>query len=376
MHRTRLATLLIVAALIVGVSAAGCAQSKVPAAAKVTLTGRVDRQDGTPAGGLRLALTRIPDLGELAFQGIPVAATLGTACLADDPPPLCKLLQRTQTDATGTYTVHMSGSDVQGTFNTATNFDLTAQLPAKASQVDGPSVRASFQIQRTELTVPVLRFWEPDHVSAGGDAKTVTLDWTPFRSVNEYTAHFSADGQEIWSGAADPGATMDARAFEDANGVVHISAAASAEGPDTTFQLWYTSQGIGFRGTAGAPESRGKPCVAEGQQSPCALTDGAFDHPLADPSCAQAQCAANGWVYVDLGKPEPVGTVFARANPGGALTVETSDDAKSWTVRATARDPGRFARIALPDTVSARYVRVRTAQGTRLTGLTQLSVWP
>ncbi|HTI23416.1 MAG TPA: discoidin domain-containing protein [Kutzneria sp.] len=371
MPRTRLALLLIVAAL-----AGGCAQSKVPAAAKVTLTGRVDRQDGTPAGGLRLALTRVPDLGELAFQGIPVAATLGTACLSDDPPPVCKLLQRTQTDTTGTYTVHMSGSDVQGTFNTATNFDLTAQLPARASQVDGPSVRASFQIQRTELTVPVLRFWEPDHVIANGDTKNVTLDWARFGTVREYTAHFSAGGQEIWSATTDPGATMDARAFEDVDGVVHISTAASAAGPDTTFQLFYTSQGIGFRGTAGAPESRGKPCVAEGQQSPCALTDGSFDHPLAEPSCAQPPCAVNGWVYVDLGKPEPVGTVFARANPGGALTVETSDDAKNWTVRATARDAGRFARIALPDPVSARYVRVRCAEGTRLTGLTQLSVWP
>jgi len=371
MPRTRLALLLIVAAL-----AGGCAQSKVPAAAKVTLTGRVDRQDGTPAGGLRLALTRVPDLGELAFQGIPVAATLGTACLSDDPPPVCKLLQRTQTDATGTYTVHMSGSDVQGTFNTATNFDLTAQLPARASQVDGPSVRASFQIQRTELTVPVLRFWEPDHVIANGDTKNVTLDWARFGTVREYTAHFSAGGQEIWSATTDPGATMDARAFEDVDGVVHISTAASAAGPDTTFQLFYTSQGIGFRGTAGAPESRGKPCVAEGQQSPCALTDGSFDHPLAEPSCAQPPCAVNGWAYVDLGKPEPVGTVFARANPGGALTVETSDDAKNWTVRATARDAGRFARIALPDPVSARYVRVRCAEGTRLTGLTQLSVWP
>ncbi|GAA3440440.1 discoidin domain-containing protein [Kutzneria kofuensis] len=371
MHRTRAAALLVVAAL-----AAGCAQSKVPTNAKVTLTGRVDRQDGTPAGNLRLALTRIPDLGEVAFQGIPVAATLGTACLADDPPPLCKLLQRTETDANGTYTVHMTGSDVQGTFNTATNFDLTAQLPRTGSEVDGPSVRAGFQIQRTELTVPVLRFWEPDHVSAGGDAKNVTLDWSAFKNVNEYAAHFAVDGQEIWTDTAEPGATMDARAFEDANGVVHISAAAGAPGPDTTFQLWYTSQGIGFRGTAGAPESRGKPCYAEGQQSPCTLTDGSFDHPLAEPSCPEAQCSVNGWVSVDLGKPEPVGAVFARANPAGGLTVETSDDGKNWTARGNATDSGRFQKITLADPVTARYVRVHGNQGSKLTGLTQLSVWP
>lgn len=376
MHITRPAALLAVAALLVSTAATGCAQSKVPTDAKVTLTGKVARQDGSPAGNLRLALTRIPDLGELAFQGIPVAATLGTACLADDPPPLCKLLQRAETDAGGTYTVHMSGSDVRGTFNTATNFDLTAQLPRTGSDVDGPSVRASFEIQRPDLTVPPLRFWEPDHVTAKGDAKNVVLDWAPFKNMNEYTAHFAVNGQEIWSGPAEPAATMDAREFEDANGVLHISAAASAPGPDTTFQLRYTSQGIGFRGTAGAPESRGKPCVAEGRPGPCALTDGSFDHPLADPSCADAQCAANGWVYVDLGKPEPVGTVFARANPAGALTVDTSDDAVSWTPRAADEGSDRFVKIGLPSTVTARYVRVRAAAGSRLTGLTQVSVWP
>lgn len=367
MHRIRVAALLAVAALV-----AGCTQSKVPTNAKVTLTGQIARQDGTPAGDLRLALTRVPDVGELVFQGIPVAALMGTACLADDPPPLCKLLQRTTTDRQGTYAVHMTGADVQGTFNTATYFDLTAQLPRDGSEVDGPSIRASFQIQRTDLTVPTLRFWEPDHVTAGGDARTTKLDWAAFGAVHDYTAHFSVNGQEIWSGRAQ--STMDARVFEDVNGVVHVSATAGAPGPDnTTFQLTYTSQGIGFKGRAGAPESRGKPCHTQDQQAPCTLTDGAFDHPLPDQACAQP-CTPNGWVYVDLGAPEQVGTVFARANPAGALTVETSDDAKNWTQRATG--DGQFAAIALPTPVTARYVRVHGSAGAKLTGLTQLSIWP
>jgi len=367
MHRTGAAALLVVAAL-----AAGCAQSKVPTDAKVTLTGKVVRQDGAPAGDLRLALTRVPDLGELAFQGIPVAVTLGTACLADDPPPLCKLLQRATTDGQGTFTVHMNGSDVQGSFGTATTFDLAAQLPRSGSDVDGPSVRASFEIQRTDLTVPTLRFWEPDHVTVGGDARTTTLDWAPITDVNDYTAHFSVNGQEIWSDTA--AATMDSRAFEDANGVVHISTAASADGPDTRFKLFYTSQGVGFRGRAGAPESRGKACFAENNESqPCQLTDGSFDHPLPEPACAEP-CSANGWAYVDLGAPKPVGTVFARANQAGQLTVETSDDAKTWTARGAG--DGQFAKITLPTAVTARYVRVHAAPGSKLTGLTQLSVWP
>jgi hypothetical protein len=367
MHRIRAAALLAVAAL-----AAGCAQSKVPTDAKVTLTGQLVRQDGTPAGDLKLALTRVPDLGELAFQGIPVAVTLGTACLADDPPPLCKLLQRATTDGRGTFTVHMNGSDVQGTFGTATTFDLDAQLPARGSDVDGPSVRAGFEIQRTELTVPPLRFWEPDHVTVGGDARTTALDWARMPGADGYTAHFSVNGQEIWSGAAE--ATMDSRVFEDTNGVVHISAGASAEGPDTTFRLFYTSQGVGFRGRAGIPESRGKPCFAENNTSgPCQLTDGSFDHPLGESSCAEP-CSTNTWAYVDLGAPEPVGAVFARANQAGSLTVETSDDATTWTARTSG--DGQFAAIALPTRVTARYVRVRTASGSKLTGLTQLSVWP
>ena len=368
MHKIRVAAFLAVAAL-----AAGCAQSKVPTDAKVTLTGKVTRQDGAPAGNLRLALTRVPDPGELVFQGIPVAVTLGTPCLADDPPPLCKLLQRPSTDSQGVYTVHMDGSDVKGTFNTATYFDLTAQLDRTGAEVDGPSVRASFQIQRTELTLPALRFWEPDHVSVGGDSRTTTADWSALPNMNGYQAHFAVNGQEIWSEKARPGATMDARAFEDANGVVHISAAAGADGPDTTFQLTYTSQGVGFTGRAGAPESRGKPCVAQDQPGPCALTDGSFDHPLPEADCTQP-CTPNGWVYVDLGKPEPVGTVFARADQVGTLTVETSDDAKTWTGRATG--DGQFAKITLPAGVTARYVRVHGSPGSKLTGLTQLSVWP
>ncbi len=348
------------ALLVLAVLAAGCAQSKVPTDAKVTVTGSLARQDGQPAGNLRLALTRVPDLGELAFQGIPVAVTLGTACLANDPPPLCKLLQRATTDGHGAFTVHMNGADVQGSFGTATTFDLAAQLPKSGSEVDGPSVRASFEIQRVELTVPTLKFWEPDHVAVGGDAKTTTLDWSRITDVNDYTTHFSVDGQEIWSDEAE--ATMDSRAFEDANGVVHISAAASADGPDTTFKLFYTSQGVGFHGRAGAPESRGKPCIAEHQ--PCRLTDGSFQHPLPD----------EAWAYVDLGAPQPVGTIFARANQAGPLTVETSDDAKTWTPRATG--DGQFAKIALPTAVSARYVRVHGSAASKLTGLTQLSVWP
>lgn len=365
MHKIRVAAALLATAVF----ATGCAQSKVPANAKVTLTGTITRQDGAPAGNQKLALTRVPDLGELAFQGIPVAVTLGTACLADDPPPLCKLVQRATTDGQGTYTVHMDGSDVQGTFNTATNFDLAAQLPRTGTEVDGPSVRAGFEIQRTELTVPALRFWEPDHVTVGGDARTTTLDWAAFGDGHDYTVHFSVNGQEVWSD--DAAATMDARTFEDVNGVIHLSAAASADGPDTTFQLTYTSQGIGFRGRAGAPESRGKPCFADSQ--PCQLTDGSFDRPLPETACAQP-CTPNNWVYVDLGRAEPVGTVVARANPAGMLTVETSDDAKNWTARATG--DGRFAKITLPTAVTARYVRVHAAAGSKLTGLTQLSVWP
>ncbi|WP_211769280.1 discoidin domain-containing protein [Kutzneria sp. CA-103260] len=361
MHRTRLpAAVLVTGLLAMAALATGCAQSKVPTDAQVTLTGQITRPDGAPAGNLRLALTRVPDLGELAFQGIPVAVTLGTACLADNPPPLCKLLQQATTDGQGTFAIHMNGSDVQGSFGTATTFDLAAQLPRSGSEVDGPSVRAGFEIQRTDVTVPTLRFWHPDHVTVGGDARTTTLDWAPITDVNDYTAHFSVNGQEIWSDQA--AATMDSRAFEDANGVVHISAAASADGPDTTFKLFYTSQGVGFRGRAGAPESRGKPCVAE--QQPCQLTDGSFDHPLPE----------SAWAYVDLGGPQPVGTVFARANQAGSLTVETSDDARNWTTRATG--DGQFAKITLPVGITARYVRVHGAAGSRITGLTQLSVWP
>jgi hypothetical protein len=371
-HKIRAVVLLLAAAL-----AGGCAQSKVPADAKVTLTGRLLRPDGSPAAARPLALTRVPDLGEVASQGIPVAATLGAACLADDPPPLCKLRQRTTSDAQGAFTVHMSGSDVRGTFATATNFDLAAQLPRTGTEVDGPSVRTSFQIQRADLTVPTLRFWEPGHVTATGDARKVALDWDRQPNVSDYTMHFAVGGQEIWSDAA--AATMDARAFEDAHGVLHLAMTASAPGPDTTFATTYVSQGVAFTGQAGAPESRGRDCYAEGPAGPlriqpCTLTDGSFDHPLSEPQCANSPCETDNWVYVDLGAPTRIGAVFLRGVPGGPVAVDTSDDAATW--RPSGHDTAGTPFVVLNTDVTARYVRVRRDGDARLTGLTQVSVWP
>lgn len=375
MRKIRVAALLALAALT-----AGCAQSKVPAGAAVTLTGQVVRQNGEPAANLRLALIRVPDLGEVAAQGLMVVGTLGTACLADNPPQVCKILRTVNSDGQGRFTVHMSGSDVRGSFNTATNFGLSAQLPATGDEVGGPTVQTNFLIQRTDLAVPALKFWEPQHVTAVGDAAKTTVGWDPLAGASGYTVHFAKDYQDVWATDGAPGSTVDARAFEDVNGVIRVSTTGSAAGPDTSFDTTYTSQGIPFTGRAGRPESRAAACYTDGPDgkptpvSPCVLTDGSFEHPLIQPECPSNDCTAatEHWVYLDLGRPQQIGAVFARGvSPGQPVAIETSDDAHTWSPRGSGA--GRFMKVSLLETVTARYVRLRASS---LAGLTQVSVWP
>ena len=52
--------------------------------------------------------------------------SLFTACLADPPPDLCRrrTVRRATTGTDGTYTVHLTGRDTQGSFGTVSTMSL------------------------------------------------------------------------------------------------------------------------------------------------------------------------------------------------------------------------------------------------------------
>src|SRR5689334_4367021 len=129
----------------------GCARSEVPRDAAVRVHGRLLTASGAPAAHRRVALARVPDPLELVTQGVVVAGTFGVPCLAEHPPPLCRLLRRTGTGGDGRYAFAMDGEAVRGSVGEASPFQLSAALPARHGQLTGPVIESGFLVQRTDL---------------------------------------------------------------------------------------------------------------------------------------------------------------------------------------------------------------------------------
>jgi hypothetical protein len=389
---------LVVMAIVVVVVATGCVRSKVDPGAQVVLRGALSLADGSPAAGVRVALVRVPDIGEVLFQGMVVAGTVGVACLSSEPPPVCKLVQSVTTDANGEYIFRMRGSDVRGTLGQATNFHLSAVAPGQSGQT-GSSIDVGFRIQRENLTIPALRFWEPRNLSARPGPDHVTVDWLPADDRNDvsksYRVHFTTGAPgtaDVWQQEAAPGDRIDARATADLRGNVHVTAYGAVKGPDTKFTITYASQRIAFLGVAGAPVSRGSACWVQGVAEPvrldtCTLTDGSYAQSYPQQRCDNSgrngagsasppsACRANTSMYVDLGGgPRPILAVFAHSlGASGETLVETSDDTERWTVRG--RLDSEFS-VAILQGVAGRYVRLRAANsGTPIDRLHELSIW-
>lgn len=372
-----------VSGILVVTLMAGCAASKVDPKAAVDLHGTLLRPDRSVAKAINVGLFRTPDPAELLTVGVTAGAALVT-CLSKQSLPICKTVQQQHTNATGTYRFQMRGEDVQGFFGQASPFSLAATLSAT-----GPSVQSDFKIQRAALAVPTRTFWQPKQLSANVDNGQVRVEWDDLSSASGYTADFTNGDVLVWSQPAKSGDTVDPRALEDFQPAFHVTAKASEDGPDTTFETTYRSQQVRTDANAGAPSSRGAGCFVQGATAPvrldpCPLTDGKVDTsfssqtcPTAKPSASPPPCPANTAVWLDLGESRPVHTLFARGLSTAGLTVDTSDDGVKWTKRTTVSSPGSFEKISLPETVNARYVRLGTLRQTDpITSLTEFSVWP
>lgn len=374
---------------------AGCVKSKVDPEADVTLRGTLRLADGSPAADVWVGLLRVPDLGEVLFQGLVVAGTFGIPCLSPEPPPVCKTVQSTRTNADGEYVFRLRGADVRGTFGQAVSFQLSAVAPGR-SGLPGPSIDTGFEIQREELSLPAMRFWEPSRLTATAGEDRVTVDWSAIDDATgasgPYEVHFTGDEPAaalVWQQPAGPGDWVDARAIADLRGTVHVTAHSTTDGPDTTFRTTYGSQRIGVRGAAGPPASRGSACWEQSpdgpvRHDPCTLTDGSYAQSFPEFRCDAGQpdqaaatpsaCTGTASPSVDLGSRRPIGAVFAHhlALSGEAI-VEVSDDGQRWTEHG--RLSGGFGMVDL-DRATGRYVRLRPADSTAtITALHELSVW-
>ncbi len=346
----------LLAVLVLAGSLAGCESSQVDRSATVEVSGRIVRADGSPAAGAAVGLEARPGAGEVLGSALLVPLTLFTACLADPPPAICRgrSVRRTTTAADGTYAFALKGKDTQGFLGTATSLALTAELPAGAGEVAGAAVTATFKVQTERLALHDLQLWRPKVTVAPG-----SVGWEARPGSSSYQVLFE-DGasRPVWSFADAKKAevTFDPRILEDTAGTLAVSAGDKDTAEGTTVGIVRRSARVAYRGTAGAPPSRGHPCALGAvapAATPCVLTDGdcATTVPLpqttttADPaSSVPATAPAPQTATVDLSQSRAVGLVVVR---GCSCQIDGSIDGRTWT--AVGRSAGVYRRRANPD---------------------------
>ncbi len=198
---------------------AGCGEtSNLDRSAAVVVSGRVLRADGTPAGGVPVALEREPSVGEIFTGLVVIPLTLFTACLTDPPAALCRgrSVKRTKTAADGTYSFNMTGDDTQTAFGNARSFTLTTGTGEQA----GPAVTANFKIQTEALVLPDLQLWQPAVTVAPG-----RIGWSPPADGEYRVGLEDTAGQLVWTFESPRAEVVfDPRILEDTAGSLAVSA--------------------------------------------------------------------------------------------------------------------------------------------------------
>ncbi|HEX9774784.1 MAG TPA: hypothetical protein VGB83_04295 [Actinomycetota bacterium] len=374
---------------------AACTQSKVEPGADVVIRGALQRQNGSPVAGERIALGRIPD----PLEGLATVFTLGLNCLADrytklSLPNACDEVHVATTGGDGTYRFALKGRDTQGTLGQASTLELTALLPRSGGQLAGASASMRFLAQTDEVMVPV-RFWEPA-VTLGANARDARADWSrlpasvaPKGGADRvtYRLTFAEGDATVWQIArARRKAPFDTRLLEDAEGAFAVTASALGipvvESRGATLGLILRSPRLAFRAPAGPPPSRGRSCsVLDANDrpvdlSPCGLTDGDFAAPFNPPveRCQDAGCLepTHREATVDLGAVRPVSLVAVRGCEGDCA-VELSGNGSAWRPFATGSSGNGFVAMKPAREARGRYVRVRSSVG--IEHLREMSVW-
>lgn len=377
---------LVALAALVALVAAGCTRSHIPSDATVQVTGSVVDASGSPVAGAKVALVKEADLGEV-LGGLTVAlSTLGLSCFVAHQPSFCARARKATADGSGAFSYTLSGSDTQGSIGNADTLDLTAVGPGGAS---AGSTTVAFTVQTTALALPALHLWgsTPSVSSQGGAHPTDVVSWPALPSSIDQSPTYGVRFLDGGAGAgpgldwaingARPGASADARVLEDRSGTAEVDASTSRPGPDTRFRFTYRSASVPFHGP-GAPPSRGAACLAQAAGAapaplhPCGLTDGNLSSTvvLSAGQCAACSPSPADAAIIDLGSARAVSLVVVRGATG-LVAIEGSRDLSTWTALGSLDASPGSATVS----GSTRYIRVRSASGTSLAGLSEVSVW-
>lgn len=342
-------------AILISTACVACTASKVDSNAAVTVHGTVQGADGQPKGGAPVVLAKEADIGDALLGTFLIGATIGTICLADPPPTICARAKRTTTAADGTYSFHLTGKDTQGGVGQASSFQISTGVGS-----GGASVSARFQIQKTDLALPVMKLWEPT-VQVTVNPRTARANWAPRETAADEQVVFTdpISGATVWAADGRGTATFDARVLEDAKGNAAVESTGNADAGGTSYRYTYRSAPVPFTGSTGPPPSRGFACSPQ----PCSLTDGKYGTPATLPASAQE-------AIVTLDKSRPVELIVVRGCPGDCQ-VETSIDAQSWKLVGSGKVP--FFSITPPLGPDVYQIRVRS--GSDVSRMAEISVW-
>jgi hypothetical protein len=364
-----------------------CTASEVDRDARIDIGGVVARQNGDPVAGVRAAMSREADLGEV----FTVFTTLGLACI-DAHTDVCLGSRVTRTNSDGRFAYVLTGKDTQGFVGQASTMVLTAGIGPRPDEVSGPSTTYRFQVQTEKLDLPV-RVWEPRLDGATGSfGARVTWTAVPGRVLppglgsadRSYSIAFARGDEVVWNvGGARSGFAFDARVLEDSTGTGAVVAAIDGEKVSDELgrriDIALRSGARAYESPAGPPPSRGRACFvadADGQfvaQSPCRLTDGEFSDDFSPTVCGDATGCVEPTqlsTIVDLGTRRSVSLVVVRGC-ANRCTIETSRDRRTWRTAGVAAAEDAALRMTPP--VSARFVRVSAPVS--IAGLREVSAW-
>jgi hypothetical protein len=207
-----------VVALLTAASAVACGpRSQIDAKASVMLSGSVQLESGGAAPMTRVKLIRHPDALQAISQAFVALGSVGLACISGQL-DICSSFEESNAGTDGGYSVALRGADTQGSVGQALTFTNFAGC------LNGNcAVASDFQIQRTPLTLPPLRFWT--EVGAVADANGDSLvSWPALEAslggaaADDYSVSIVAADGGVWWQQDARGATMttiDRRVTQD-----------------------------------------------------------------------------------------------------------------------------------------------------------------
>jgi hypothetical protein len=342
--------------VLVAFGSAACGESsKLADDALVVIRGNVAYPEGGAVPGVRLALVRELGPSDVVSGLVAVGASIGLACVADQPPAICQSRTQYATSAPdGSFSFTMRGADTKTTAGNAATFALSARPPG------GSAVTTEeFRIQSDNLTLPGITFWTTVP-SLTADAHSVRTTWAPLAingvsKASSYRTMFDHSGRLFWStDTTETSATFDARVLEDAEGQAWIEAKARSTGLGMGVDFTFASPAITYKGSAGAPPYR-----ADTTAKPV---------PCASPLPGKSKSASGCTMTFDLGASRSLALLVLR-DCNGRCALQASDNQVAWADLGAVSS--RFATVQ-PPALKARYVRV-IAPAPNLLGT--LSVW-